>query len=157
MHARMLTRHREFHYKRITIYCIYMHFDDFDGHCFSLLSCLYGATAQVTFIDTTVSEDLSAVQADEDSTLIIEDTAFAGFVGQVCWRKRGFCTLHVVKPAEMKDGRNWYKRQRSAGGHTIPTVSRAGRRCLFAKFECSFPQFFLCQPFVKRDILPKCS
>lgn len=61
----------------------------FSAKNFSLLfSCLYGAIAQVSFTDTTTSEDLSAVQADEDSTLIIEDTAFAGFLGQVCGLER---------------------------------------------------------------------
>ena len=42
--------------------------------------------AQVSFIDTTKSSDLSAVQVGKGSTYKAEDTSFVGFEGEV----RGF-------------------------------------------------------------------
>ena len=52
--------------------------------------CVCGC-AQVVFIDTSESEDLSAVQADQDSSYKAEDTSFVGFVGEV--RFLAFCVL----------------------------------------------------------------
>ena len=40
-------------------------------------------TYRVNFIDTTESADLSALQSDDNSTFVAEETAFIGFQGEV--------------------------------------------------------------------------
>ena len=40
-------------------------------------------TYQVKFVDTTESAELSAVQSDDNSTFVAEETAFVGFQGKV--------------------------------------------------------------------------
>ena len=40
-------------------------------------------TYQVKFIDNTESADVSAVQLDDDSTFVAEETTFTGFQGEV--------------------------------------------------------------------------
>lgn len=39
--------------------------------------------AKVVFSDTSMSSDLSALQVDQDSSYMAEDTAFVGFLGEV--------------------------------------------------------------------------
>lgn len=57
----------------------------------SLVLC--GDRAQVNFKDTRKLPDLSAVQVDEYSTYVAEDTSFEGFQGEV--GAHGRTTLHI--------------------------------------------------------------
>ena len=58
--------------------------------CCSTANDVIGIAGQVVFNDTSGSEGMSAVQVDEKSSFMGEDTFFVGFagevrVGTVCW------------------------------------------------------------------------
>lgn len=59
-----------------------------------------GAIAQVDFKDSSGSSDLSAVQVDQASSYMAEDTSFTGFEGEVRFF-RNISGAVVVDPLDM--------------------------------------------------------